>query len=98
VIFWYLNALRTLIVTLFYMLSIGQPFAPCERVWDNDAGPVPPGKTYEEWYGSFALMCPNRAHDGRTVIFCYGSNCWPSLLTPHFPFATKARWISSPPP
>lgn len=73
---WYLNALRTLIVTTFYMLSIGQPLSSCERVWDMDpASHPPPGKTYEEWYGSFALMCPNAPHDGRTVIFCLGSNC-----------------------
>ena len=75
VIFWYLNAVRTLTAVFFYMLGIGQAVA-CERVWDR--GPessLPSGKTYEEWYGSFALDCPNAAHDGRTIIFCFGANC-----------------------
>jgi hypothetical protein len=75
-LFWYLNAIRTLIAALFYMLSIGQPLSACERIWDMPPDShIRPGDTYEEWYGSFALMCPNAAHDGRTVIFCYGSNC-----------------------
>lgn len=75
-ILWTLNALRTLLVVLFYMLSIGQPVQNCERVWDmSPDSRLPPGKTYEAWYGSFALLCPNPAHDGRSVIFCFGSNC-----------------------
>lgn len=75
-ILWALNALRTLLVVLFYMLSIGRPLSDCERVWDmSPDSHLPAGKTYEAWYGSFALDCPIAAHDGRSVIFCFGSNC-----------------------
>lgn len=74
-IFWYLNALRTLIAVAFYSLHLGHP-VQCERVWDMPPDSTPrPGDTYEEWYGSFELMCPNPTHDGRSVIFCYGNNC-----------------------
>lgn len=72
-IFWYLNALRTLFEVVLYAQV---PLSQCERVWDMGPGsPLPPGKTYEEWYGSFAIDCPNAPPDDRSRIFCYGNNC-----------------------
>lgn len=45
----------------------------CERLYDmSPASTLPPGKTYEEWYGSPALLCGS-AH--RVRVFCIGSNC-----------------------
>lgn len=62
--FWYLNALRTLIAVCFYAMQIGPPIT-CDRVWDMPpSSHLPPGKTYEEWYGSFALDCPGPHRDG----------------------------------
>lgn len=73
-ILWYLNASRTLLAFLVYTLQMGHPLS-CDRLWDMSPGShLPPGKTYEQWYGSYALLCP--APDWRrAIILCYGSNC-----------------------
>ena len=35
---------------------------------------LPPGKTYEQWYGGFALMCPG-SDDVHELVYCFGENC-----------------------
>lgn len=73
-IFWYLNALRTLIAVAFYVGNASGPVT-CERVWDMPPDSTErPGDTYEEWYGSFELDCI-QSDFHHPAIFCYGSNC-----------------------
>ncbi len=69
---WYLNALRALLAVMIYSSA---PLASCERVWDMaPLSHLPPGKTYEEWYGSFELDC-SEGDLSHPVLYCYGSNC-----------------------
>jgi hypothetical protein len=73
-ILWTLNALRVLLWVLLYQLSSGQRFVICERVWNmSPDSHLPAGKTYEEWYGSFALDCTVDGHG--SSVFCLGPNC-----------------------
>lgn len=57
-----------------HALAASNPFT-CERLWDmSPDSTLPPGKTYEEWYGSPALAC-DRMDGKHSVVFCEGSNC-----------------------
>lgn len=48
----------------------------CERVWDmSPSSTLPPGKTYEEWYGSPELLCDKPGSQSHSFMLCLGSNC-----------------------
>jgi hypothetical protein len=67
--------IRMLLVWLLALVQ-GADVTTCDRLWDM--GPdshLPPGKTYEEWYGSPALLCPTPGSPHHSFVLCLGPNC-----------------------